>query len=64
MTPFYFLPFGRGQSITIIQCLSHLCNLKADDLSCFTDPQMERNFAPGILPILDLEDLGDEILDF
>lgn len=25
---------------------------------------MERNFAPGILPVLDLEDLGDEILDF
>ena len=48
-------PFRSGMAITGILCLSHNCNLRADNLfSSFTGPQMERNFAPGwIIPDLD-----------
>ena len=46
---FHFLPSGIGMSTTIIICLSYRCILEAGALlmSCFTDSQMQRNFAPG-----------------
>ena len=46
---FHFFPFGIGMSITIITCLSYCCILEAGALlrSCFTDSQMQRNFALG-----------------
>ena len=46
---FHFFPFGIGMSITIIICLSYCCILEAGALlrSCFTDSQMQRNFALG-----------------
>ena len=61
---FHFLPFGIGMSVTIIICLSHPCILEAGALlmSCSTDSQMQRNFAPGFSSVADLDDL-DEIWD-
>ena len=46
---FHFLPSRIGMPITIIICLSYRCILEAGALlmSCFTDSQMRRNFAPG-----------------
>lgn len=48
--------------ITIIRCLSHHCILEADNLFSYCiDPQMEMNFASGVLPIPNLDNLNNEI---